>query len=61
MQAKTARRLREAWGDKPCNHPNLEKEYELGSDTGDYVCTSCGKSGWGRDWNREQQDDNSNE
>ena len=29
------------WGNKPCEHPKLEKEYYLGSDTGDYVCTTC--------------------
>jgi len=27
-----------------CSHPELDKEYYLGSDTGDYVCTTCGES-----------------
>jgi len=27
----------------PCSHDHFEKEYILGSDTGDYVCTGCGK------------------
>lgn len=42
MQAiKAAKKSRE-WGDKSCNHPKIEKEYYLGADTGDYVCTTCG-------------------
>lgn len=27
-----------------CEHKNLEKEYYLGTDTGDYVCTECGEA-----------------
>lgn len=51
--------LRKQWGDRPCNHPVLDKEYHLGAATGDYVCTTCGESGWGRDWNkREQEEEN---
>lgn len=50
MQMNKAGALREKWGDKPCDHPSLDKEYELGAATGDYVCTTCGKAGWGRDW-----------
>jgi len=42
MQAKKAAALREAWGEKPCNHPALAKEYASGVRTGDYVCTQCG-------------------
>lgn len=47
MQADQARRLREAWaaqGDPPCSHPKRDKEYDLGGDTGDLVCTRCGKT-----------------
>lgn len=51
MQLKKAQELEKSWGDKPCDHPNLEKEYELGSATGDYVCTKCGESAHGRNWN----------
>jgi len=47
--------LRKKWGDKKCNHPNLEKEYDLGSATGDYVCTQCGSSGPGRDWPEKEK------
>lgn len=45
MQAAQARRLREAWkakGNPSCVHPKVEKEYDLGGDTGDEVCTTCG-------------------
>lgn len=50
MQMMEALKLRERWGNKPCDHPSLDKEYDLGTTTGDYVCTQCGRSGWGRDW-----------
>jgi hypothetical protein len=43
---EAARILRE-WkkrGSPPCDHPRLEKEYHLGSDTGDKVCMECGGS-----------------
>jgi DNA-directed RNA polymerase subunit RPC12/RpoP len=42
MQAKKAAAIREEWGDKPCEHPKLAKEYSAGARTGDYVCTQCG-------------------
>lgn len=44
MQMDEAERLRETWGNKPCDHPNITKEYYLGAQTGDYVCTKCGLS-----------------
>ncbi|MCL2404511.1 MAG: hypothetical protein FWC92_03070 [Defluviitaleaceae bacterium] len=44
MQTDEACRLRKEWGDKPCSHPNTEREYFLGASTGDFVCTSCGES-----------------
>ncbi|WP_165904615.1 hypothetical protein [Paraburkholderia hospita] len=56
MQTKEARELRDQWGDKPCNHPELTKEYDLSMATGDYVCTTCGKAAWGSDWNRDTKD-----
>lgn len=42
MQKKRATALKEAWGDKPCAHPELAREYDLGKRTGNYVCTQCG-------------------
>ena len=47
MQADKAAKLREQWkaaGDKPCKHEKTEKEYDLGADTGDRVCSACGKT-----------------
>jgi hypothetical protein len=43
MQWKDAEQLREIWGDKPCDHPDYDKEYYLGADTMDKVCTQCGQ------------------
>lgn len=43
MQADKAEILRKKWGNKPCNHPDLDKEYILSAQTGDYICTTCGK------------------
>lgn len=44
MQMKTAARLRKNWGDKVCDHPDFDREYCLGGQTGDYVCVQCGES-----------------
>lgn len=54
MQLEEAQELRIRWGDKPCNHPSITKEYYLGTNTGDYVCTTCGQAGWGRDWREKE-------
>lgn len=51
MYIDEAEKLRKEWGDKPCNHPHIEREYyratkETGNvptKTGDWVCTQCGK------------------
>lgn len=45
MQHNKAQELVKEWGDKPCEHPHIEKEYYLGAQTGDYVCTTCGEQG----------------
>lgn len=42
MQAKKAEALRAEWGDTPCDHPALAKEYAERKRTGDYVCAQCG-------------------
>jgi hypothetical protein len=44
MQTRDAEALRKAWGDKPCAHPQLVKEYYLGTHTLEYVCTQCGRA-----------------
>ena len=53
IKMKEANELRKRWkemGDKPCDHPSKEKEYHLGSATGDYVCTQCGKALFDNEW-----------
>lgn len=44
MQFEKAKRLEEAWENKPCTHPSFQKEYYLSSQTGDYICTQCGET-----------------
>lgn len=56
MQQKDALELKEQWGDKLCEHPDLEREYELGSATDDYVCTTCGETKHGNTWNIGQKE-----
>lgn len=36
-------KLKEAWGDKPCVHPHLEKVYYTGAFLTNYACIQCGK------------------
>ena len=56
MQMEKAAELRRKWGDKPCEHPSLSKEYFLGTGTGDYVCTQCGEAGPGKDWVEKEKE-----
>lgn len=44
MQMEQANLIAKRWGDKPCDHPGLVKEYHLGTQTGDRICVQCGKS-----------------
>jgi hypothetical protein len=55
MQFDKALELRRRWGDKSCDHPEFEKEYYLGAQTGDYVCTVCGKVFPESEWKSGQQ------
>jgi hypothetical protein len=43
VKQKRAQELREAWGDAPCEHPQLAKLYDLGAHTGSFACMQCGK------------------
>ena len=61
MQSSKAKELRKQWkllGDKPCNHSELVKEYDLGADTGDKVCTRCGKAIWNGIIDEQSQETN---
>ncbi|TFD16623.1 hypothetical protein E3T26_03915 [Cryobacterium sp. TMT1-21] len=47
MQMKRANEIAKDWdaaGRPPCEHPHLDKEFHLGSSTGDYICTTCGEA-----------------
>jgi hypothetical protein len=43
MKQKRAQELRDAWGDAPCEHPQLAKLYDLGVATGSFACVQCGR------------------
>jgi hypothetical protein len=43
MEYIVAQKVKDAWGDKPCNHPRLEKEYYGGAFLINWICTQCGK------------------
>jgi hypothetical protein len=43
MQFDRRMTIKERWGNKPCRHPSIEKEYVHGSQTGDFICTQCGR------------------
>jgi hypothetical protein len=43
MEYVVAQKVKEQWGDKPCDHPVLEKEYYTGAFLTNYVCTQCGR------------------
>jgi len=43
VQMKDAENLQRTHQGAPCQHPKLDKEYYLGAQTGDYVCTKCGQ------------------
>ena len=54
MQVQKALELKKNWSNKPCDHPNLTKEFDKGAATGDYVCIICGESRWGNTWNHSE-------
>lgn len=52
VQAKKASSIRQQWkesGAPLCTHESTEKEYELGSQTGDIMCMDCGETFYGKD------------
>jgi len=44
MQRELGAALRQVWGDKPCEHPALDTESYRGALTGQYLCTTCGRT-----------------
>ncbi|MBO4234796.1 hypothetical protein FO675_10950 [Riemerella anatipestifer] len=55
MQLQKARELQQMWGNKPCDHKELEKEYFNSTATGDYACRVCGKAFWNGEKTDEDQ------
>ena len=43
MEYYVAQKVKDSWGEKPCNHPHIEKEYYTGAFLTNYVCTQCVK------------------
>jgi hypothetical protein len=43
MEYFATQTLKESWGNKPCEHPHLEKVYYSGAFLINYACTTCGK------------------
>lgn len=55
MQFNDADKLRESKNGSGCKHTRIEKEYYLGTHTGDYVCSSCGKNYMSRnEWEKDR-------
>jgi len=48
LSMQETQKLRDAWGDKPCTHPQITKERgPMGQQT-DYACVTCGEVAWSR-------------
>lgn len=43
MEYNVVQKLKDSWGNNPCDHPGLEKEYYAGAFLVSYVCVQCGK------------------
>jgi transposase-like protein len=43
MEYYEQQKIREKWGDKPCEHVHLEKLYYTNAFLTVYVCSDCGK------------------
>ncbi len=42
MEFNQSLKLKEQWGNKPCDHPHVEKVYYAGAFILNYSCTMCG-------------------
>ena len=43
MEYNYSLKLKEEWGDKPCDHPSFQRLYYTGAFLTVYCCTQCGK------------------
>jgi len=48
LSMQETQKLREAWGDKPCTHPQITKERGPMGQHSDYACAVCGEVAWSR-------------
>ena len=56
MDFREASELQKKWGDKPCDHPDLEQEDPIsGQWSGDWVCTRCGAMGPRKDLEKDRR------
>lgn len=53
MQQKDQYRIARAWGNKPCNHPDWEPVYVVGTRDDELACTQCGKSNKDKETKKE--------
>ena len=56
MLLERSLRLRQDWamkGNPPCSHSVLDHEYYWGKNTGNYICTTCGRSFTREEWEQE--------
>lgn len=42
MEFSKSQKLKEEWGNKPCDHPGFEKVYYTGAFLMNYSCITCG-------------------
>lgn len=52
MQVADSDTLRKTWGNKVCEHREVEREFYLETPTGQFVCAACGKTFWSGDEGR---------
>ncbi len=43
MEYYATQKIKDDWGDKPCEHPKLEKVFYTGAFLTVYGCTQCGR------------------
>lgn len=58
VQMSQAIQIRKEWkaqGSPPCDHPETDREYDLGSHTGDRVCLTCGECFSPNEWAEMQR------
>lgn len=57
VQFSEANRIEQAWIDRGrpyCDHPDVDKEYGLGMDSGDRRCLNCGDTFTRSEWKSDK-------